>query len=254
MSSVLTKILNLTRQLLPTGRAFQYPEGGELEKFHTAMAKTEESAYNDATSTLYSILPDNDNFTTEDAARWEERLGMITNSNVSLADRKSAIIRKMNHPGDIPARQSWDFLQQSLQLAGFDVYIHESIPDQTIDDVVVSALNIGEMGEPEMGEIEMGNVESYYGSVFQATEMGEPEMGQPEMGGYTYNHLIANEITESHDPNFVIGENYRSTFYIGGEIKGTFANVSIDRKNEFRQLILRIKPVHSIGVLLINYV
>ena len=33
------------------------------------------------TSILNSILPDNDNFDIDDAERWEERLGMISNSS-----------------------------------------------------------------------------------------------------------------------------------------------------------------------------
>jgi hypothetical protein len=74
------------------------------------------------------------------------------------------------------------------------------------------------------------------------------------MDGIYYNNLIANRIDESLDVTFDIGSNLRATFFVGGETLGTFADVDIQRKEEFRQLILKLKPVQSIGFLLINYI
>ena len=71
------KIMALTRQLYPTGRAFKMPAGGWLEKLHHALGISEAKAYNDAVSLLNGLLPDNPNFTEEDASTWEVRLGMI---------------------------------------------------------------------------------------------------------------------------------------------------------------------------------
>jgi hypothetical protein len=247
------QLLQLTRQLFPTGRAFRIPYGSIKESIEKAYIESEARAYNDAMSILDTILPDNDNFTAEDATRWEQRLGMITNESVSLEDRKSAIKRKMNHPGDILARQSWDYIQNSLQAAGFNVWIHPNLNGESPENILILPLDLGEMGEPEMGEIEMGDAYSYFPEFFTAFEMGEPEMGEIEMGGYQYNLLVANGITQAEDAYFGIGDNYKCTFFVGGETLGTFASVPQNRELEFRQLLLKLKPAKTVGILFINY-
>lgn len=253
MALIKDKIRQLTRQLYPTGRAWQQPNGGTFDKLHAAMAESESKAYSDAESILDSILPDNNNFTVDDAEDWERRLGMITNSLVPLADRKAAIIRKMNHPGDIPARQSWDFLEQSLQLAGFDVYVHENIPEQTIFQVLQPA-NIANQGQQNQGTFNQGTVITANPGLFTQANQNTFNQGQQNQGGFIYTNKVANRISEPLDAFFDIGSNWRSVFYIGGPNLGDFANVDAARKDEFRQTILRIKPVQSIGVLLIDYV
>jgi len=124
--SVVEKLIALTRQLYPTGRAFRVAVDSYKLRVHRALAISEDQAYNDALSTLNSALPDNEDFTEEDAAQWEHRLGLITNEAVLLDTRKAAIIRKMNHPGTVPARQHFTYLEGQLQAAGFDVYVHEN--------------------------------------------------------------------------------------------------------------------------------
>src|SRR5690606_32537660 len=83
-------------------------------------------AYADALKIQDAQLPDNDGFTADDATDWERRLGMIYSPLVPLADRKLAILRKMNHPGTIKARQNWLYVEGQLRAAGFDVYVHEN--------------------------------------------------------------------------------------------------------------------------------
>src|SRR5687767_5121626 len=113
--SVIEKIITLTKQLYPTGRAFRVAVDSYKLRLHNALAISEAQAYADALSTLDSALPDNDDFTEEDAAAWEHRLGLISNELVPLETRKAAIIRKMNHPGTVPARQHYTYLESQLQ-------------------------------------------------------------------------------------------------------------------------------------------
>jgi hypothetical protein len=234
--SVTQKLINLTRQLYPTGRAFKMPEDGILHRLHTALGISEESAYNNALAILNSILPDNSAFTADDATDWERRLGMISNPNVSLADRKAAIIRKMNHPGNILGRQHYLYLQGQLQAAGFDVYVYEN----RFDD--------------GSGGYETRNPLVVSGGTGSATRRhGMFRHGMFRHGVY-YRNIIANHIDEDQDWQFSTGDNLRSTFFIGGSTLGAFADVDEERKNEFRQLILRIKPVQTVGFLLVNYI
>lgn len=230
-----SKIKKLTAQLYPRGRAFRIPRNGVKEELIHSMSQSEKRAYEDALSILNVILPDNMNFTADDATRWEERLGLITNDSVSLEDRKAVIIRKMNHPGKIPARQNWLYLEQQLQAAGFDVYVYENnFGGVTLSptDIIGSGLSgISIHGLSAHGEGVHGNVNT--GSVYQ--------------------NCVANYINEILDYWFDVGDNLRNTFYISGPYIDTFADVPLERKEEFRQLILRIKPVQTIAFLFVNF-
>lgn len=226
-------ILSLTKRLYPKGRAFRVHEGSYIEKIHKALAISELKADQDALSILDSAIPDNDNFTEDDATRWEQRLGLITNVSVSLSDRKAAIIRKMNHPGTILARQSAGFLEGQLQLAGFSVFVYQ--PNISPASILGSGQDVG--------------ISEYSDDV----QYNDGEYGSTESGS-VFENCIANRIDESKDAWFDVGDNLRSTFIIGGSTLGSFANVTLTRKDEFRQLILKIKPVQTVGFLFVNYV
>lgn len=235
--SVLTKIKTLTNQLFPTGRAFWIKAGGDKEKLLNALAESEARAYADAMSLFDSILPDNNNFTEDDAAMWEKRLGLITNPLVSLEDRKDAIRRKMNHPGTIRARQNWRYLEGQLQAAGFDVYVHENRFSDGLGGYVTKT--------PTVFSLLPYPIRYFMHSSFL-------QHGQVQHGG-TYGNKVVNNIEESLDNAFSTGSNLRSTFFVGGQTPGSWATVDAQRKDEFRQLILKIKPVQTVGFLLINF-
>lgn len=230
------KLLMLARQLYPTGRAYRMPTDGYLEGLHKALGLTEAIAYVDFISPLNNMLPDNDGFTEDDATDWERRLGMISNPALSLEDRKQAIYRKMNFPGSQPARQSASFLQFQLQLAGFDVFIYENIfPDGMGGYIARQPLDVsGGSGGTEF-------------------EHGMYEHGTHEHGIY-WGNIIANKINETEDNNFVLPSDLSATFFVGGPTLGSFANVDEDRKDEFRQLLLTLKPASTVGFLFINYI
>lgn len=231
------KLLRLTRRLYPKGRAFKIPFGGTLERVHTALNLSEARAVEDAKSILNSILPDNDAFTEADATQWERRLGLITSEGVSLEDRKAAITRKMNFPGKVRARQSWKWLQKQLRAAGFDVYVYEN-----------------RFSDYPNGWITRDPVEVYGDeTILEDICYGEHNYGEFNYGP-RYNNLIANSITQAGDDGFDVGDNLRSTFFIGGNPIGTRADVPAERETEFRQLILMTKPAQTVGFLFINYV
>jgi len=63
-----------------------------------------------------------------------------------------------------------------------------------------------------------------------------------------------NNLVQSLDTFFDVGLSVtESSFFIGGEVAGTFANIDLNRRDEFRQTILKIKPVQTVCYLLINY-
>lgn len=226
MVSILTKLFLLTERLYPTGRAFREPVGGLKEAVSKALSASEADLYNEAVGVLDEILADNENFNAEDAAVWERRLAIRANSATPLADRKLAILRKYASPGNIPARQHYLFLERELQNAGFDVWVHENRPTAQNPSVYATASSIGQLGQKQLGQFNIGS--SNY-------------------------DIVANYIDLERDSTFVIGTNFKCLFFVGGQVKGDAANVDADRREEFRQLILQVKPLHTVGVLLINY-
>lgn len=254
MGIIQDRFIALTKQLYPTGRAFNIHSGSMIERLHEALSLSEESTYLDIVSTLDSILPDNANFTADDATLWEKRLGLITNELVPLQDRKDAIIRKLNHPGTIKARQNYKYIQDQLQLAGFNVWIHENPDLYTPEDALSLNGNYIQLGDAQLGDSQLGDVYSYYSSLFDFVQLNDQQLGSFQLGEYIFTNKIANRINESLDSTFNVGSNLRATFFVGGETLGTFADVDVQRKDEFRQLILKLKPVQSIGFMFINYI
>lgn len=241
-------ILKLKKQLYPKGRAFNYNETSVLQAFHRGLAEPLKQAYNNAKSILDSLLADNPNFTTVDATQWERRLAITSNPNTDLSDRKKAIIRKLQHPGQVAARQHRLFIENQLRLAGFDVRVYENrFYDNQNNLTTLTAEAVGgvQHGEFQHGEVEHGD--------FQST-------------------IIANYIDEQRDENFNVGNNFRSTFFVASNDLGTIdslgvtilnqsastsdriANIPVSRKNEFRELILKLKPTQTVGYLLVNYI
>lgn len=234
--AVLDQIISLTKQLLPSGRAFKVPIGGFLEKLLNGLHASEARAYADAVSILDSALPDNNNFTVTDCSDWEKRLGLITNPLVSLSDRKLAIKRKMAHPGLVLGRQNYLYLQGQLRAAGFDVYVYENRFADYFAGYITKT--------PTQFSIPVYPIIS--------SQYGQINYGQKNYGGQ-YGNRVINSIDENLDLGFSTGPTFRSTFFIGGPTPGSWATVDANRKKEFRQLILRLKPTQMVAYLLCNF-
>ena len=246
-------LIQLTEQLYPTGRAFNIHIGSFIRKMHLALNRSESRLNRNTLAILDGILPDNDNFTVEDATLWEQRLGLITNDAVSLVNRKLAIIRKLNHPGTIRARQSAGFIESQLQLAGFDVYVHENINLQSIETVLTSVSNVSVSGGGNSGSYNSGTVYTQFSGLFINLNSGTFNSGSANSGQKNYKYKVANHIKESLDVTFNVNNTWIKTFFVGGVNLGDFANVPTARKDEFRQLILRLKPTETVAYLLVNY-
>lgn len=278
------QIEKLTKTLYPRGRAFNILPGSVKEKLHRALAESESKAFTDAKGVLDSILPDNPNFTIEDAENWERRLGLITNDFVTLSDRKLSIARKYNHPGTIPARQHFKYMEGQLQAAGFNVTITENrfpasvlIPEQMgVSEMASGTEMAGETTNPVKYE-----VIDPYALGAENLQMGLFEMGAgAEMGGYFQPggfEVIANHIDPNKDADFFtdfliseMGDNaqmgniemagfvdyldkLRFTFFVSALSFPNTALIPFDRKDEFRQLILKLKPANTVGFIYAEY-
>jgi hypothetical protein len=246
-------LIQLTEQLYPTGRGFNIHIGSFIRKMHLALNRSESRLNDNTLDILNGILPDNDSFTVEDATLWEQRLGLITNDAVSLSNRKLAIIRKLNYPGTIVARQSGGFIESQLRLAGFDVYVHENPDLISIENLLYSISNVSVSGLSNSGSFNAGNIFTQFSALFDYLNSGSFNAGSSNSGQVYYKGKVANHINENLDATFFHQNNWIKTFFVGGENLGEFATVPIARKDEFRQLILRLKPTETVAYLLIDF-
>lgn len=232
--TIFQQIQALTRQLLPTGRAWRTTLNGWHYTLIQALAISETKAFTDATGIYDSLLPDNANFTVDDASAWEGRLGMIQ-STAPLAIRMQAILQKMNYPGQILGRQHYLCLQSMLQLAGFNVWVYENIfqPGNTTQNPVT--------------------VFGGGGEVFTQYNNTGLQYGQKQYGGQ-WGDVIANSIDPGVDATFNIGSNLRATFFICGPTLGAPAYIPAIQRSQFRQLVLQLKRVTRVAYVNAVYV
>lgn len=226
------KLIKLTKQLYPIARAWIMRKNSTFEKIHEAFAYSESRAREAITGIFDSLIPDNDNFNIDDAANWERALGIYNRSNVNLATRKDVIYRKMRHPGNVLGRQNYLYIQGQLQAAGFDCYVHEN-----------------RFGDPP-------EIYPFISAIYNLVIYGEVTYGF-EGGDFSDFEPVANYVDETKDAGYEPGnaQHQRYLFFIGGETFPDAAYIQEERRAEFRELILRLKPAHTaVGLLLADYV
>ena len=94
--SIVDVFFNLSQNLYPTGRAFRMKECSSFELLHKALNLSFGRVVRDAKETIESTFPDTTFFDIEDVNLWEYRLGLISNPDVPIQDRRDAILRKLS--------------------------------------------------------------------------------------------------------------------------------------------------------------
>lgn len=226
-------LLNLIKQLFPTGRAFKIWPTSNFELLHDGINEPLEEWLTQTKGLYDQLLPDNDNFTIEDAAIWEVRLGLPGEGTFN--ERKLAISRKLNHPGNTLGRLSKSFFESQLQLAGFDVYVHENrFPDGIGGYMVIN---------PGDGS-----------GAYTQHGLGEHGISAHGTTGFPYDSICANHVDKTLEQLPVYtNDQLRYTIFIGAQQFPNPANVPARREEELRKLILTLKAQHIVCYLLINY-
>ncbi len=216
------------------------PPDGIFDRLVKALNVSNAEAIVAADSIMYSIIPDNDNFTEYDAIQWERRLAIYTGAGTPLADRKAAILQKMAYPGTDAPRGAASYLQAQLQLAGFDVYVYQNrFPDgfggwttKTPSEILGVPVGNATLGSFDLGQLNLGSAYADEGIYY-----------------------IANYLeVEREEGITVVDDEYRFTFFITGPTVDSYATVLGARAIELRQLILQLKPAQTVGFMFINYV
>ena len=153
------------------------------KRFTDAKLKAYDRAYADTKSILNTILPDNSEFDETDADRWEMTL-LIEKNLSNLEERKQRILRRLTYPNNVLERSHYQFIENQIRAAGFDVYITENRFWNGMEYEIVDPDTIGT----------------------QQMELGLPELGVNELdgtiAGVDYTGIIANYIDDSIDNAF----------------------------------------------------
>lgn len=268
MPSTASKFTWLSQILYPDGRAFRMPnandvylvsedtgelllsesdealiaetgtQGGVLHRLHRALAISLADAYDGLVETLDHIHPDNDRFDINDARDWYRRLGLYDSGSVSLEDMKKAILRKRSFPVVPMNKQHYQFIEDQLQAAGFDVKVYENRFWDGSDWVTKRPEEI--LGVTHSSAIHSPVV--YHGAIRHG-----------QYWGTSWSNKIVNYVEQDKDAGFNVGSNFTGTFYLAGSTISTFADVPEARKTEFRQLVLQLKRAELCAFCFINY-
>lgn len=242
MPNTVDDFIKLERDLYPSGDAFAMPTGGELETMSRALAIEKVEVNDTATNVLDVIYPDNDNFTIQDANDWYVRLGIYNSGSVSLDDMKLAIAERLGRLNEQYYRQDHAYITSKLVAAGFNVKIYEN------------RFDLG--GGPH--DLATQPPTAFLFGTFSLAEIGSCTFAETEFG-VTYDHItfpkVVDHVQESRDAGFFVYPNMRSTFYVAAPTAITdYADVPLARKDEFRQLLIQLKPAQTVGYLIVNYI
>lgn len=223
--------------LYPTGTAWNLPENRNFSNLHSALNLSLLQVALDAAATLDDTFPDNANFDASDCDLWEYRFGIEFNPALSTAQRRQNIYNAMAFPQNILGRQSPSYIESSLRDAGFDVHIYENI---FFDGG-------GNLIQKTPAEI-LGTI----GTITQLRQIPlQTQLGsQTQLGGGSFTVIANSEQPETYNPGGILWP----TFFISGNTISTPANVSQYRQTEFRRLVLKLKPAHTMAFLIVNFV
>lgn len=259
----------IIRHLLPRAKAWSITIDKRLRQFFHGLGCGLSDPINFADLIYLDIFPD----TTREIELWENQFGIIDNGTYTEAERRT----RLNAAWKLHKINTREQIEEALQNAGFDVYVHEWWVPGTEPPVGVHAAatprnpnqyifgNRVDCGEAlaACGEALAACGETLSGSigytlVNKITTLvrdilpgcGEALAACGEEIAVCGAYITINEIPKVYP----IPDNYiywPYFIYIGGETFPDFANVDSDRREEFENLCLKICPTqHWLGMLI----
>lgn len=259
--------LRIFRHLLPRARAWRITLDKQLRQFFEGLAATGDDVKQFLDQVWLDIFPD----TTRELSDWETQFGLRA-GQLTEQERRDRLAGAWKALGG----QSPRYIQDTLQAAGFDVYVHEWWDPAALPVYAFycgdAAAEAGEAGVectaviPEardpLAVLAPDNITAVpgygYPLVNKITEIepnlialaGEAvaEAGEPLASCYNYVDFIfgVKRYETPTDGHYVL--------YIGGETFGDLAQVPADRRDEFENLCLKICPAQQWLGILAEYV
>lgn len=284
---MINDIITGLQSLYPTGRAWNYVRGltkgdsfryvdgagnyyvdgagnyyigsSELKGSNSAVflsnAKALESAYKMFFDILNQRLPDNEFFDIQDIENWERVLGLVPNSILTNAERKERILSKQSYY--IEELGQRELIQNRLRENGFDVYVYENRYANEPIEVQV--------GITECGVCECGGYTVFDGDYIYKIPAPYTEICANYINLEKDNKLLESEVGSQcgivecgfqciEDQVYDNDSFNESVFFVCGEVYPNKANIPLSRREEFRQLLLTLKPITDIVLIYANYI
>lgn len=262
--------LDVYKHLLPTARAWQLTIDKRLRQFFQGISGTPQ----DSRDYFDQVFNDIDPQLTRALPEWENQFGLWKSGVLSEQDRRDRLDAAWKRRGGQDPR----YLQDTLQAAGFPVFIHEfwelpltfpptvRNPNNFLSSGNTGALITQQDGGPSSqdgGNISQDGAgitpQGYplvnkifeQGSDFPEMQDGAPATGQDGnpsaqdgSGGLTFRRVV---YTVSTDP-----DEFPFYLYIGGEVFPEVAIIPNSRRDEFEALCLQICPLEQwLGILVL---
>lgn len=259
--------LNVFQHLLPNGRAWRITVDKQLRHFFEALTDTA-SDIRDYFDDIWSDLsPD----TTTKLVEWEDQFG-LSPYQLTEQERRTRLAAAWRATGG----QSPRYIQDTLQAAGFDVYVHEwwvpgSSPpiarnpsaylnnDNAIVYLIEAGEAIAEAGESsaEAGETVGAPGYPLVNKILSSVSVIIPQCGEALAmcgeasalcGNFTEYSFIQKTYSIPTNPIY-----WPYFLYIGGPVFPGLATVPLARRDEFETLCLKICPTQQWLGMLITY-
>lgn len=262
--------LRQIQHLLPRGKAWSITASKNLRNFFAGLSGLGEDAKEFTDLAWLDIFPD----TTRDLASWEAQFG-LKSDGLTVAERRQRLTAAWQAVGG----QSPRYLQDALQAAGFDVYVHEwwdpadeppvGIGTRPVDPRNPREYLLYEREEIAAGPIPPGGdpptvtvINETAGYVLVNPIYSTRTVILPRAGvaGATAGSSISTagrfrsyvdeplEYPIPVDPAF-----WPYFLYIGGETFPDLAYLPPERQSEFEELCLKLCPAHLWLGLLVGY-
>lgn len=246
--------------LLGKGRAFRLPFQNDLYKFHQAQAKEPERICEFYVDVRDSGIPPN--IPSDALDDWETFLGLLTNSNLTDAERNERALGKLTAVGG----QGPDYIQDQLQAAGFPVFVYENNPIAGARTYITLSNDTG----IESNDFLSGDFTDRLNPVTVPRDLlANPPIWENEKDyigcqsndtNVESNDFLSGEFTETLLIEFeyqISADSATFIFYwfIAGA-GGIFDTVDLpaDRQTDFESLVYQLKPAHTWVIANVNYV
>lgn len=228
--------LRVFRHLLPDARAWRLAFDKTLKKFFDGLSES----YAGARTFIDEVYLDRFAATTRELAESEFQVGLVTAAATEEARRLNLAAARRATGGQSP-----HYLQDILQAAGFDVYVHEWWePPNEAPRVVRNPRDYTE--DPTFGSTQCGDT---------GAECGEPAAQCNRFLANEPRYLVNSNLTREAPPLIPEDADVWPYFvYVGAETFGDDATVDASRRQEFETLLLKLCPAHVWIVTLVDYV
>lgn len=268
--------LDVFKHLLPTGRAWRLTTGKRLRSFFEGLS----GAPADAKAYIDDVYDDIGPDTTRELAAWEDQFG-LPSTQLTVAQRRARLDATWKAQGGQDPR----YIQDTLQAAGFNVYVHEwwvPIPGRPVGgsisgDVTPVARDPFQYlwdGVAPRQFVGCGHDLAYCGGDLAFANSNNSPPGYPLVNkvpeiisaviGCGHTQAVcggdfaaaAAEVQSVRPKQYVIPADptkYPYFLYIGGQTFPDQATVPLSRRDEFEDLCLKICPLEQWLGILVNY-